>query len=141
MDKRLWGIAGASAVLFVPFVLLHADPYIEHAQSLCPHMLLTGLPCPGCGITKSLVCLYRGDLSASFGYHAFGPFVALGCMVAIAWLAAEHITGRRYLRGLVYNVRLAWAGAALLASYHVVRLADLLWHASLNDILVASIWR
>lgn len=44
---------------------------------VCPFRLLTGLPCPGCGLTRSLVCLLHGDLASSIAFHPLGPLVAL----------------------------------------------------------------
>ena len=36
---------------------------------LCVLRLFTGLPCPGCGLTRASAALLRGDLSASLHYH------------------------------------------------------------------------
>lgn len=43
----------------------------------CPFFELTGLPCPGCGLTRSCGCLFRGDLGQSFHFHLFGPVIFL----------------------------------------------------------------
>src|ERR1700716_3309549 len=62
---------------------------------LCPFRLLTGLPCPGCGLTRSLVSLLHGDLSAAVLSHPPGPIAAsiLLALVIIevrrAWGAAH----------------------------------------------------
>ena len=36
----------------------------------CPFQKITGLPCPGCNMTTSLYYLLKGNLNASFYYHA-----------------------------------------------------------------------
>jgi uncharacterized protein DUF2752 len=57
---------------------------------LCPFRLLTGLPCPGCGLTRSLVSLMHGDLSAAVLFHPLGPVVAgllAGLVLAAVWRA------------------------------------------------------
>jgi len=36
----------------------------------CPFHLLTGLNCPGCGVSRMLLSLLRLDLPAAFGYNA-----------------------------------------------------------------------
>jgi hypothetical protein len=69
--------------LVAPFLILQLAPESEFGQSLCPHKMLTGFPCPGCGITRSIMALYRGDLSGSFAYHAFGVPLVLACVVGI----------------------------------------------------------
>jgi hypothetical protein len=38
----------------------------------CIFKNLTGLPCPGCGITRSMTSAVRGDISGSFSYHKLG---------------------------------------------------------------------
>ena len=65
--RKILGIAGALLTLVIPyFIMLQNDNrHIETEQSLCPFKLLTGFPCPGCGITKSLVFLYEGDFFKS----------------------------------------------------------------------------
>ena len=141
MDKRWLAIAGAGLTLLAPWLLLHMSPDIEHEQSLCPHKLLTGLPCPGCGITKSLVLLYQGDLLGSMSYHLFGPIVVLGCIGVLVWMSTELFTRRRYLRSLLYSTPLAWYGAVFLGVYHVVRLCYFISTRSIHDILHESMWR
>ncbi|MBQ3393099.1 MAG: DUF2752 domain-containing protein [Lachnospiraceae bacterium] len=46
----------------------------------CPFRALTGLKCPGCGITHVFLSLARGDLRAAFKAN---PFITL----TIPWLA------------------------------------------------------
>lgn len=36
---------------------------------LCVFRLVTGFPCPGCGMTRALVSLLRGDIPAALGFH------------------------------------------------------------------------
>lgn len=48
---------------------------------LCWFRRLSGLPCPGCGLTRSVVALAQGELRASLAFHPFGPLV-------LAWAAA-----------------------------------------------------
>lgn len=41
----------------------------------CPFRLLTGLPCPGCGLTRSIGYLALGDFQLSIAHNPFGSFL------------------------------------------------------------------
>lgn len=103
-------------------------------------MLLTGLPCPGCGITKSFIFLYQGHLLQSFYYHLFGPFAFLACLAAIVTLGTELFTNKNYFNRFIYNKKLAYVLGFSLALYHFTRLVHYLLNNNLQAILKNSIW-
>ena len=41
----------------------------------CPIKYLTGISCPGCGMSRAYFSLFRLDLNAAFDYHPLWPFV------------------------------------------------------------------
>ena len=41
---------------------------------LCTMRRLTGLNCPGCGLTRSFIALAHGDLRSAWSYNAAGAF-------------------------------------------------------------------
>lgn len=49
--------------------------------AVCLSRRLFGVDCPGCGLTRSLVSLARGDLAASWSYHRLGWAVALAILI------------------------------------------------------------
>lgn len=72
---------------------------------LCTLKATTGLPCPGCGLTRSWVSAVHGDLGGSLGHHPLGWLVLLYALAQGvrhgAWLGAprrrrvvERIGGR-----------------------------------------------
>jgi uncharacterized protein DUF2752 len=66
----------AGAVAIARFVTLPAIP-------LCAFKLWTGRPCPGCGMTRSIVHLAEGDVAGSFRLHPLGiVFAACGLLLA-----------------------------------------------------------
>lgn len=48
----------------------------------CPILHLFGVPCPGCGLTRGITSLVRGDLQASLSFHAFAPIFLTGIILA-----------------------------------------------------------
>lgn len=52
---------------------------------LCPSKLMTGVPCPGCGLTRSVSSLAHAEWSLSWAYHPFG----IAVVVVAAWFALQ----------------------------------------------------
>lgn len=141
--RKIYGIIGAFITLMIPFFLMffNHNNHLETDQSLCPLKMLTGFPCPGCGITKSLVYFYEGDIYKSLYYHILGPLVILFCIVTIVVLTTELITKKEYFNNLLFNKKLAYGLGIFLATYHFIRIIYFINNNSMDDILRESIWR
>jgi len=50
---------------------------------VCPFFRVTGIPCPGCGLTRAVILLLKGDLQASLRFHAFAPIVLLTAVALV----------------------------------------------------------
>jgi len=59
---------------------------------LCPFRLATGVPCPFCGLTHSLVALGQGEIDESVRFSPIGPLVAV--LAALAGWAVIGATRR-----------------------------------------------
>ena len=84
----------------------------------CVFHLATGLLCPGCGITRMILCLSRGDFSGAFAANAF-------LLITLPFLAAELIgSAVLYIRGRrmpVWNNRLLLVYCGALLGWAVIR--------------------
>lgn len=69
--KNLWP-AAAAVVIYTILVNL-----IFHA--FCPMVVVTGLPCPGCGMTRSLFFLATGRIERSLWMHPMG--IPIACLI------------------------------------------------------------
>jgi hypothetical protein len=49
--------------------------------TICMFKNVTGLPCPGCGLTHSFCSMGKGDLASAFGYNQLGPLLFLFLLV------------------------------------------------------------
>src|SRR5215471_21327843 len=74
----IFAFAGLLAV-FVTSILLR-PPATEYF-TLCGFKNLTGLPCPGCGLTHSFCALAKGDIGSAIGFNLLGPFLFLALFV------------------------------------------------------------
>ena len=43
----------------------------------------TGMPCPGCGLTRGMSALARGDLAKAVAWHPFTPLFAFGAALML----------------------------------------------------------
>lgn len=90
---RIAVFAGLSVLFAAAALWKPADDGIP----LCTFKLGTGLSCPGCGMTRALAALARGEPAVSVKYHAFAPLVALGAVLAWGALGIGLVTGRDLL--------------------------------------------
>jgi len=143
LNRKLAVILGAIVTLAVPFVIMLTTDHqhLVNEQSFCPFKMLTGFPCPGCGITKSIIFFYQGDLSASIHYHLFGAFTVIVCFAVIITLAIELITHKEYFKQIIFNKKIAIFLGATLGAYHFIRLIFFIAENSIDSILKQSIWQ
>lgn len=52
-------------------------------QQLCLFKNITGVPCPGCGLTRSYLALLKGNISHAFYYHPLFFVVPLSALLII----------------------------------------------------------
>jgi hypothetical protein len=77
-----WALAGLLGV--AGLALLHLwTPSDDIRYSLCLSRRL-GLPCPGCGMTRALAHLAKGEWRAALTAHPFSPVLA--AELALGWL-------------------------------------------------------
>ena len=92
---------------------------------LCPFRALTGLPCPGCGMTRAFCSLGHGDLQGAFGYNALAPFVFAAALLLWAHALATVLKlerSRAALERLKPTQRAAGVMLAVTFAWWVVRL-------------------
>lgn len=89
---------------------------------VCVFKNLTGLPCPGCGLTRSMTAAVHGDFFLSWRFHRLGlvtvAYILLQFMISIVILAvwkwrrrlqriAGHLNNGLLVLGLLFFVN--WA--------------------------------
>ncbi|MGO9481115.1 MAG: DUF2752 domain-containing protein [Candidatus Kryptoniota bacterium] len=61
----------------------------ESLPSFCLFKDVTGIPCPSCGTTRSLIALINGNFSESLWINPFGPMMALALFVIPLWIVGD----------------------------------------------------
>lgn len=78
----IYGVIALTALMAARYL-----PVLDVLPS-CPLRMATGLPCPTCGATRTLVSAARGDLA---GAIAFNPLVAASLIAALMVLVLSTI--------------------------------------------------
>jgi len=125
--SRTVSFPAVASVAYAGILLQAAHPVLpESGATLCPFRLLTGLPCPGCGMGHALVYALRGDFGASFRSHPLGiPLLAIWT-AWLAWGVVNLWRGREFSDGFIPALRrpaLSWAALILVLAVYAARLA------------------
>lgn len=89
--QDLWNIRIAILVFAIYFVIGRKFLY-----SLCPMVIMTGFPCPGCGLTRAMFMVLRGDFAGAWKMHPFIYGVILLCVGLILYYVFRMV---RYFPG------------------------------------------
>jgi len=52
-------------------------------RAICVFKATYGIPCPGCGMTRSYIHLFYGDIKGAFYYH---PLFIMPIVLALIWI-------------------------------------------------------
>lgn len=89
--------------------------------STCPFRFVTGLPCPGCGLTRSFLLVARGRLAEATRMHAFWIPITIWVIVG---LFNRYMVADKTVRAKVNKVLqiVAIVMAVLMLVYFVYRM-------------------
>jgi len=94
---------------------------------LCWFKNLTGLPCPGCGLTRSFACISHLHFGEALHYHPFGPIIYAVALTSVAAKIAGEARRARLAALFDRHRRLAsaiyWSLVGSFIAYGLVRLA------------------
>ena len=90
-------LAACASIVLAALLLEPSGEFVKVGPwtlpSVCTFRQITGIPCPGCGLTRSIVAGVHGDWSASYAYHRLGLVVVLYLAAQmtyrLTWLAFE----------------------------------------------------
>lgn len=104
---------------------LPRDGTLAGWPSMCPFRTLSGWPCPGCGLTRSLVLCAHGDWAQAFVFHPLGIVFYFGLWLALA-LGVLPLLGRSIVVSQRALIFFATTAITALLIVWIVRLTGLL---------------
>ena len=81
--KRFWPIPVG---LLAMYIVLH-----KLKGAFCPSVIIFGLPCPGCGTTRALIYLLKGNFAEAFHIN---PAVYLWMVFLLYIIVVRYILGK-----------------------------------------------
>jgi hypothetical protein len=121
----LWGSS-------LPALLAASFLYFPHALSgpvFCPLALMTGMPCPGCGITRAFCFATHGRFREAFEYHAIWPLILAYFVFLWIYQIATSVKGEP---PRLPTARIAGAAFAGLLLFWAVRLGWFFSHGGVD---------
>ena len=114
------GVILISGVLYHVFKVEVEDHLPNH--SLCPFRLVTHIPCPGCGMTRAMLCLGQLDFNKAIHLNPFSiPLFVVMLIYAYSPNMIRTLKNELMLKVLLVTVLVLWV-LRLCERYHLIRL-------------------
>lgn len=99
---------------------------VDSGDPTCLMRIITGLPCPGCGMTRSWVHVAHGDVATAFEYNLFGP-LAMAAAAGLVVYTVVALVRRRPPERLLdrLNPKLLMVGMGLWLGYSAIRMISI----------------
>lgn len=120
MNRLTEKIKGAA--LFAALCVL---VYLIGDGVFCQLKAFTGLPCPGCGLTRAFTCLLSGQWAQSFFYHPLWPLILL--------LAVLYFMNLFFDNRLIYNQKLILSVLGAFLGVYLIRMIFMFPHTAPMD--------
>ena len=103
MFSRIWkdikNYWPAIVIVILFYCLMHAL-----FDAFCPSVIITGLPCPGCGLTRSVLFFLMGQWKRSFSIHPFGGAIVILVLYCgfFRYVKGRKVPGLKWLLGILF---------------------------------------
>lgn len=105
--------------LVIAATVFFFNPTTHHFYPVCQFHRLTGLDCPGCGMTRATYALLHGDGRTALHDNAFFVAVLGGLALRGGWFAVNRARGRR--NGEFFRPKWLWPLLVVALVFTVVR--------------------
>ena len=116
-DQRIIRLSIAGILFLIILVSIYYDP-VNYKLTDCSFKHLTGVSCPGCGLTRSFHAGANLNVVKAFAFHLLGPFFLLGFIFLLFKYLIDSITGKsvqlKHNQALIiiifFIIVITWAG-------------------------------
>lgn len=113
------GIILATVVLGGAAVVFFFNPATHSFYPVCQFHRLTGLNCPGCGMTRALYALLHGKFYIMLHYNLLLVFILVALMVRVSWFGWNKFCYRA--NGEFFQVKFLWPLLVVTMLFTVLR--------------------
>ncbi len=114
-----WALLGIGALYFIFTKLTGVK--ITDVMMPCMFNVWTGWYCPGCGGTRAVKALFRGDILASVVYHPVVPFAAVIAVWFMISQTIERVSKEKCKIGMHFSDKYLWIILALIIANFIVK--------------------
>jgi hypothetical protein len=128
-DSRFYPLALTAVIAGYIWVAVNIIMYEDNSASaipgLCIFRNLTGIPCPSCGSTRSVISVIKGEFYEALLLNPIGYILTFLLIIAPLWILFDLITKKRSLYKIYQKLE------------KLLRIKSI---AVLLIILIASVW-
>jgi hypothetical protein len=121
VTERLLAASGVVTIVGGISVVGYFDPSASHFFPVCPLYALTGIACPGCGLTRGYHALFHGDVLTALHFNALIPIYSLVFGYLFVSLVLLAVRGHGLSFAVFRNPWVLWSVAILALVFAVVR--------------------
>lgn len=92
-DQRIIRLSVAGILFLIILASIYYDP-VNYKITDCSFKHITGVSCPGCGLTRSFHSGANLDIVGAFAFHLLGPFFLIGFIFLFLKYLIESISGK-----------------------------------------------
>jgi len=107
------------AALVTGALVFFFNPATHHFYPACQFHRLTGLNCPGCGMTRALYALLHGDFAVAWQDNALLRLALMAATFRGAWFGWNKLRGKH--NGTFFPMKLLWPLLLLTVIFTVLR--------------------
>jgi hypothetical protein len=100
---RIYSFLFFACVAGYAWIFLNSQ--IKSSVTVCPIKSVTGIPCPSCGTTRSVLALFKGAFHEALWLNPLGIIAALGLLIAPVWILMDTIRSQNTLGNAYYQTQ------------------------------------